>query len=89
MADEVFWYGVTFTFVCPRCSEPQSELATVNSSTNDPKKINARLNTEKLACRHCRKNLPNGLQVIVHVSPGTLAQLKSAGFPIPGNLANN
>ena len=89
MEEQVFWFGVTFTFVCPNCSEPQSELATVSSPTDDPQKISARLNSEKLACRHCHKSLPHGIPVQVHVSGGTLAQLKSAGFPIPKNLTNN
>ncbi len=89
MHNQVFWFGVTYTFVCPHCSESQSELATVNSPTNDPQKINPRLNQEKLACRRCRKEPPSGIPIHVYVSPGTVAQLKAAGFPIPGNLADN
>ena len=89
MDEQVFWFGVTFTFVCSHCSEPQSELATVSSPINDPNLINAQLNREKLACRHCHKPLPNGTPVQVRVSGGTLEQLKTAGFPTPGNLENN
>jgi hypothetical protein len=89
MEDKVFWFGVTYTFVCPQCSEANSECATVSSPTDDPKKINPVLDQQKLVCRRCRIEPTPGIPVAVNVEPGTPEQLRTAGFPFPGNLADN
>lgn len=89
MQDKKFWFGVTYTYVCPKCSEPNQELAAVSSNTDDPSKINPILNREMLVCRHCKNELAQGIQVLVNVQYGTLEQLRTAGYPVPVNSTDN
>jgi hypothetical protein len=83
-AKKLFWFGVTYTFTCPRCSRVNRQYATVTSPTDDPEQINPFLNQEDLACRRCRIEPRSGTSVMVNVRPGTIEQLRRAGFPFPG-----
>jgi len=85
---QIYWFGVTYTYVCPICSEPNSELAVVSSTASDSKKISPAIDAQKFLCRQCHKEPPSGIQVLFHVDPGTLEQLHLAGFPVPVNPAD-
>ncbi len=78
-----FWFGVTYTFVCPNCQKMNVEKAGINSATDDPDKLNQKINQQLLSCQRCKTVLPNGTQVAVDVAPGTNESLRKQGFPLP------
>jgi hypothetical protein len=41
------------------------------------------INRQPLSCQLCRVPISGGSQVTVHVLPGTLESLKTAGYPLP------
>jgi len=81
-----YWFEVTVSFTCPKCGKLSSEKMFVNSSTQDPNKINAKINAQSVKCRFCKTVPPDGTQISVKVLPTTLAQAKASGFnPAPGS----
>jgi|HubBroStandDraft_6_1064221.scaffolds.fasta_scaffold92342_2 hypothetical protein len=78
-----YWFGVTMTFPCNSCRMTSVEKIALNSPTNDPAKLNEKINRESLVCSHCKHPLAQGVLVHVQVEPGTRQSLRSAGFPIP------
>lgn len=82
----LFFFGITFSFVCPVCHKLNIEKAGAGCPTDDPEKLKQRLAMEGLKCRNCKSPLPDGTQATIDVQPGTLESLKKAGFPFPPNM---
>lgn len=84
-----YWFGVTYTFTCPKCSQVSNERIALNSGTNDPEKINAALKRDRLSCQNCLAALSGKTPVNVNVRPGTLEELRSEGYPLPESPAQS
>ena len=83
-----YWFEVTVSFTClnPKRGKLSSEKMFINSSTQDPNKINTTINTQSVKCRFCGMVPPDGTQISVKVLPTTLDQAKASGFdPAPGS----
>jgi RNase P subunit RPR2 len=79
-----FWFGVTFTFVCPHCKKASQEKAAINSTTNSADKLQRSINQQKLVCQKCKTPLIDGIEVSVQIVPGTPESLLEKGFlPLP------
>ena len=83
MDHQPYWFGVTYTFTCPACRKLSSEKAGLNSPTGDLGKLRQRPDRQELKCQNCQTPLPNGVDVVVDLKPGTLQSLKAKGFPFP------
>ncbi len=81
--EQHYWFGITCSFVCPRCNKASSDKMGVSSTTSDPAKINRKLTHQKLCCEHCRFLIPDGTAVTADVKSGTLESLRKEGFPFP------
>lgn len=81
-----YWFGVTFTFTCPKCQQINFEKAAVNSETTDLAKLDQRINQEVLLCQFCRTPLPDGVHVEVESKLDTPQSLKNQGFPLPVDI---
>jgi hypothetical protein len=80
-----YWFGITCSFVCSRFNKASSEKLGVGSTTNDPAKINRRLDKQKLCCQHCHFLIPVATLVTADVKSGTLESLRKEGFPFPAD----
>jgi hypothetical protein len=80
---ELFWFGITYSFTCPKCKKLSTEKAVISSPTDNRQQIEEVINREKLRCKLCSALPSQGHQIAVHVQPGTLEELKSRGYPVP------
>ena len=48
-----YWFGVTYTFTCPKCQEINFEKAAINLETIDQAKLNRRINEQFIRCQFC------------------------------------
>jgi hypothetical protein len=81
-----YWFGVTYTFTCPKCQEINFEKAAVNLATIDAAKLNQRINQQVLLCQFCQARLPDGVHVEVESKLDTPQSLKNQGFPLPADI---
>jgi len=83
----IYWFAVKVSFTCPACKKVSNETMFLHSSTNEPNKISAAVNSQSLKCQHCNKVPVDGAQISVNVQPVTLDQAKQMGFkPALGQL---
>jgi hypothetical protein len=57
----------------------------MSSEKEDLPAIRREVNSQKLACQICKEPLRSGVDVNVHLQPGTPERLRKIGYPLPPN----
>jgi hypothetical protein len=45
----IYWFGVTYTFTCPKCKQINFHKVAINAETADVAKLNQQINRQKLS----------------------------------------
>jgi transposase-like protein len=67
-----YWFAATVTFKCPKCGKTSSEVMHLQSTTVEPPRLNAAIETQRPKCSWCKYVLnesDDGTQIGVQVVP--------------------
>jgi hypothetical protein len=53
------------------------------ADSSDKEKVQLAINGHKMKCQLCGTNLPDHVEMLVHIQHGSLQQLRGRGYPVP------
>lgn len=83
---ELYWFGVTISFICHSCKQQSTERLAMSYHTLDQAAIMREIHSQILVCQRCKIPLLNGNEVAVNVQPDTPRRLRDVGFPVPDDF---
>ncbi len=71
MAIHEHWFGVTYTFICPRCRRTSEQKTLLNSPTDDVYQLRQAIDQHRPVCQRCATLAAPGTEVTVNLVPST------------------